>query len=775
MSDIFEKLRKNPYLKQHLNWKMAICQHMMYLLIDEDRGEPILGERELPWGAPDAAEYIKRFERNLKALEEVEELTISFQIAAVDMESIARDFPAVAETMQSWHKKGKLDFLGGSFSQAHMQCVGSESNWRQFEWGTKLFKEMFGKEIKLYARQETGFHEQTPQILRKFGYEMIVMPQFPWAMEIIGGKFEIMSSHLGASFIQGDEFVDAVSPDGTEIPTYLTAHVSSYGAPDPTHEAGSIPAQHAHNMYNVKRAISKDLYAPPPVWPYFPDLMEVGREFYERITEFCELELLEPAMLKRLAEAPARAKARIFSHWSYYEGEWAEEPARANKAAEECAVLLEAIVAMARQAGVKCEVEKEVNDIWHTILKYQHHDAMWIEVTDLRRKVINYLNEAMDKGRGIMSEVCSGLVEEAEDSIAIFNGLPNKRKALVEFSSDEAGFDALDLQEYDGRCFGFADLPAGGFASFGVSGNKPSASEKQSIPNEISTEHYTVGLVENGLIDQITTAGGSRLLKSSGYQGGELRAMMDDKWFDNRKAECELYSGDVCHILERKARLGSIPVLERYFFFKSQNVIKVELEFDFDGNEIGYYWLDETKLNVYYPTCGDKVYNDIPFGFVEARQGRPLFATNWLYCGGLVYVNRGTVKHWVKDDVIANVIAWGSNTFGNRIHFDFWTEKQQYDIRVYGKQKIEYFLIPQGEFDGGAIVRQVSDVVTPVFVANGKGSKSFYDMGGCNCEVTSVYEKGGQTWMRGYKLPSDGDSKLRDFEIFNCPAKDLTQ
>lgn len=773
MADIFERLKKNPYLKQHLNWKMALCQHMMYLLIDEDRGEPILGERELPWGAPDAGVYVERFERNLQSLQDVPELLISFQIAAVDMESIARDFPHVADNMIAWHKKGRLDFVGGSFSQAHMQCVGSESNWRQFEWGKKLFKEMFGKDIKLYARQETGFHQQTPQILEKFGYDMIVMPQFPWAMEIVDGKFEVMSSHLGASFIQGDEFVDAVALDGTELPAYLTSYVASYGDGDPTHPGGSIPAQHAHNYYNVKRAISKDLYAPPTVWPYFPDMMEVDRDFYERINEFCALDLLEPAMQQRLKEAPPRAKARVFSHWSYYEGEWAEELARANKSAEEKAVLLEAVEAMARQAGLKDDVKDQIKDIWHTILKYQHHDVLWIEITDLRRKSVNYLKDAITKGNQLMEALSKGIVEDANDTIAIFNGLPYKRKALIEVDSDDAAAGSLGLQAFDGKCLGFKEVPAGGFTSVDVSDIKPSTSNEQPMPSEIVTDNYTVALCDNGLIGQVTASDGSKLLNSGNYQGGQMRAMMGDEWFDNRQAECKFHSGDVFDIVERKARINSIPVTERYFFFKSQNLIKAELDFDFNGDEIGYFWLDETKLNVYYPTAGSEAYHDMPYGFAEARQGRPLFATNWTYCGGLVYVNRGTIKHWIKDDVIANVIAWGSNIFGNRIHFDFWTSKQQYDINVYGKHTIEYFLIPQGKFDGSSIVRQVSDVTTPVFMTNGKGEKSFYELKDNGYDVTAMYEDNGQLWTRGYKLPSGDASKYRDFEIFSCPAKDM--
>jgi len=73
------------------------------------------------------------------------------------------------------------------------------------------------------------------------------------------------------------------------------------------------------------------------------------------------------------------------------------------------------------------------------------------------------------------------------------------------------------------------------------------------------------------------------------------------------------YDGEVCSILERSERFGpissavaggrGIPFRERYCFFKHQPVIKAELEFDFNGDEVGDSHIEETKLNGYYPTA----------------------------------------------------------------------------------------------------------------------------------------------------------------------------
>jgi len=249
--------------------------------------------------------------------------------------------------------------------------------------------------------------------------------------------------------------------------------------------------------------------------------------------------------------------------------------------------------------------------------------------------------------------------------------------------------------------------------------------------------------------------------------------MIHDQWQNNRSAECHLFEGEVCYILSRSASLGDIPVKEHYFFYRKHNFIRVDLEFDFHANEVGNFWMDETKINAYYPTTGGGIHYDIPFGYTSGRADRPLFAVNWISCGGLVYVNWGTVKHWVRNGVIANVLAWGGNTFDNRIDFDDWVSQQQYDLKLYGKQTVKYALIPFDEFDGNRVVREVNNLTAPVFVTKGSGEKSFYEVNNKDLAVTAVFEKEGKIWARGVNLPTGKKTGYRDFEIFNSPIQEL--
>jgi len=745
---LWEKYTNDPYIKDHFGFKIAFCQHPMYLLIDEDRGEPTVGERIPPWGAATSDEYVKRVRRNLSSLVKYPDLRLNYQWSAYELNHMVTHSPDVHEEMKRLYGDGSLDFLDGTFSQAHLQVLGSESNWRQFEYGLEIYKKQFDKKVDVYARQETGLHRQLPQLLSIFGYRYMTLPSFHSVINFHEGSLEFMYNDGQYLPLGKQEFINASSLDGSIIPAYLWMTPGEWE--DRTDQ------------------FEMDLYSGPKIFYEFPDLEEIDMEDYDDFIGMYDWVILGDALDERILASPPTASADIYSYWSYMEGVWAEELMRTNKLAEEQAVLAEQVMAMGEISGAGTDHSAKLKSIWLEILKSQHHDISWIEVTDLRRKSITRLQQAIVDCNLINDEVSRQFIEKDSRSMAFVNGLPYSRKSLVEFEP-VISFEGLAIQEFKGKSLGFVDLTAGGVTSY-KKGKKASKSISSEAPAAIQTDHYSVEITESGLIRQIRL-GEKELLTTENYLGGELRARLNGQWVDNREAEIEYYSGPVCDIIERKSSLGHIPVKETYYFFKERPVIRALLEFEFHGDEVGNMWIDETKINVYYPTTGENVYNDIPFGYVEAMQERPIFATNWVYSGGLVYINRGTLKHRVEDGVIANVLAWGSNHYSNRLHFDYWTTQAQFDIKLYGNQSIEYYLIPTGSFDGNAIVKEVQALIAPVYMTPGKGDKSFYSFDYEDIAVTAIYKKNDLIWLRGYELPDCEHPVFKDWEIVNFPLK----
>jgi len=462
--------------------------------------------------------------------------------------------------------------------------------------------------------------------------------------------------------ISGNEFVNAIGLDGSVIATHMKSEASR------------------ENMWTTNYQL--DLFSGIKLMSDVPDLAEIDQESFEKYHALFDFVNLKDALDERYKNAPPEVTARIYSYWSYAEGVWAEELLRKNKTAEEFAILAEELNSMGRLAGLNTDRSIDIKENWKTILKTQHHDVSWIEVTDLRRKSINRLDSTIFNTKEIMSGISEKLVEKGNNSMSVFNGLSHSRKCMAELEGKKSLGKNSDFQEFGGKSFGFVTVPAGGFKSF-MQVKNSSSSIKSDLPQQITTKYFKVEFSGEGLIEQLSTISGKKLLNSGEYLGGEIRARISDDWVNNLKAQVQYYTGPVCDILVRNTKLGEIPVKEIYYFFKNESFIKVEIEFDFDGNEVGNMWIDESKINIYYPTEGSEIYHDIPFGYIEAKSERPLFATNWLYCNGLAYVNRGTVKHWVENGVMGNVVAWGSNHFTNRWHWEHWISRPQYDIRLY--------------------------------------------------------------------------------------------
>jgi hypothetical protein len=462
-----------------------------------------------------------------------------------------------------------------------------------------------------------------------------------------------------------------------------------------------------------------------------------------------------------LPKTELTAAVWLTTYWSYIEGVWAEELLRTSRQAEQAALAAEALMCFEKIHNGRPVDQGFIESLWHPLLAYQHHDVYWTSVTDMRKKGI-------EKNRGIVRDAAQAIHEIAHrickpsgDTVSAINWLPEAR--CVEIKS-EYSLGGSPAQEYKGQIFGFYDLPSFGFKSFKKT-DSPAASSENQRPESIGIRDYTCHIDANGLIRSINGQGiGAK--KDSGVFFGEIRCLIGDQWYDNKKAEIHYFDGPVASIISRESSLKDIPILEDYYFYKDKGYIKAEVSFDFKGDEVGIFAVDDTKINILIPTSGEGICYDIPFGYTPAKEGRAVYAVNWLRSGGIVYVNGGNVKHYVQDGVIKNPVAWGGNHFSNRMHYD-WYGHTQYDLRLYGKHTLTYYIIPAGNTGPGCIAKQVQQVTTPVYLVPGSLDISRYASERDDWFVTSIYSADDEIYFRGVKLPDAERKDLPDFTIVN--------
>ena len=146
--------------------RWAYVQHPMWLVIREDPGS---AEATPPWGAATTEEYAERVGRNLAIIEGNSKVKLNYEFGAYELADLVDKHPDLYERMKRMALAGRLTFVNGTYNQPHGQAMSLEANIRQLQHVMRLYKELFGVEIKTHAMQEPDYTNQTPQLLRVFG------------------------------------------------------------------------------------------------------------------------------------------------------------------------------------------------------------------------------------------------------------------------------------------------------------------------------------------------------------------------------------------------------------------------------------------------------------------------------------------------------------------------------------------------------------------------------------------------------------------------------
>lgn len=102
--------------------------------------------------------------------------------------------PQVLDKLREFVKKGRIEIVGGTYTQP-VWVSGDGEQWiRQFLLGLEAVKKTLGVDVKVYACQEAGFISQLPQILQGLGYKGCLLRALwgVWGNPPVGGKEKVL-------------------------------------------------------------------------------------------------------------------------------------------------------------------------------------------------------------------------------------------------------------------------------------------------------------------------------------------------------------------------------------------------------------------------------------------------------------------------------------------------------------------------------------------------------------------------------------------------------
>ena len=714
---------------------IAMCQHPMWLLLKEDF---LCAERDGEWGLGGLKGYSGRLGRNLDILESDPSARLNFAASAGELEDIQSMYPELGARLKAAVARGQVGFVDGPYCQANLQYLSLETSVRQLQWGLRSINENFGYVVRSFAFQDTGYTDQTPQLLRSFGYRFAdythwtnVITQQALPGESVSGK-EVFCSWTGL--------------DGTSI-----------AAVQPN----------------------------TGVETWYPDMIELKIDPKYRpviLDEFLDL-------ADRQYQGP-RPKVRIPYNGGYLEGTRAEELSRLNWSAETALIQLETLSALLPKDPKLADVQPLLHDLWKVWLTAQHHDAYWTGAPGLKERACGWLKDAIHKASAAHESMLRGAFPDSPDgkeSALVFAVYPKKHRGVI--AMPWMGTCPAKLTTPDGKRLAAQVLPCGPrkgellvpFDSAGAGYQElvPEGALAETVPDNVESDwpfrnsYYSAVFQRDGSVKTLRTAGGRNLLDSDVPAGkitaGITAGRVDD--FASGVGEGHLWKGGVADILESVGKLGTIPITRRVIAYHGLPWFEIEIDCEFNNACVADFWDDTRKLAMQWP-LGERVQlmqgigggSIVPDGptKVLAQQGVDILPVNWLELGqplgGTTLINLATLKHCRTDRTLYVVLAWGDLTaqFGNRDPRFFTVSPKVQDLRLNGKHTFRFAIFPhEGTWQSAEVPNLAMSLVRPPLCiqrrCNGKPvSKMLVSVEG-GLIPTSVYPQGDGIACRIYE------------------------
>ncbi len=470
---------------------VAIVQHPMWLIIKEDF---LCAERDGEWGLGSIMGYAARLARNIEILEARPEAKLNFDFSSVELEDVKAMYPELAERLVAAVKRGQLGFVDGAYSQANLQYHSLEGSIRQMEWGVRSIKENFGYDVRTFAFQDTGYTDQTPQILKAFGFRYVSYIHWTGC---------VTQQPLSDDHLTGNEaFCLWTGLDGTSI----------------------LAAQH-------NSGVRID----------YPDMVEFPNDPH------CDFVILDEYLEQkdRLDHGP-RPHVRMPYNGSYLEGTGAEELSRLNSDAETALIQLETLAALIKPDKRQLSAQPLLNELWKIWLTAQHHDGYWTGGPGLRTKACAWLKSVIQTSFGNSLAMLKTAFPDSpggKKSLVCFAVYPKKHKGVMTIPWPAVPPDHLVTPEgkkipaqivpcgpHKGDIFVPFDFDGAGYRELVPSpcSENPDTAKPEAIASDwqFRNPYYSATFLPDGSIKALHTGKGTDVLASK-TPAGSITASFD--------------------------------------------------------------------------------------------------------------------------------------------------------------------------------------------------------------------------------------------------------
>jgi hypothetical protein len=346
------------------------------------------------------------------------------------------------------------------------------------------------------------------------------------------------------------------------------------------------------------------------------------------------------------------------------------------------------------------------------------------------------------------------------------------------------GSQELPSQKYGSKLVFNACEKGLGFRSYELKEKSVETNvEESTSPYYFENDVMSVIVLPDGRIGSIKSKLTGERLKAPGnlLKGKLTREDRSEKWITNENA-AKTMKVEKGPVYDKITINGMIDDISYDLVIKlphgARQKIDFALDLGFKNHEIGDFYHDESKLNIYWylDQQESEIAIDEPFGWTWQRADRPLHAANFVGLfekdKGLVFQHSGMPKSWVSGGAYANVIAWGATNFTNRTPWG-WNSFNIFDMRLDRKCHYDYSVSIAENKNMAAIVKRISGDITPfVAVQSAKAveSKSLLTVKNDNLIITAVEQKDEVIAVRLYD--ASGKASVPEFEtVFKLIAK----